>query len=133
MAVALGVDGTTQVNAALVNQFIAAGAGGKTGTALFWARIRYNGSAWEVHASTDSAAIITANLAFVTDHLEVTLTNFTVAPCPIVAPYMGDSIYLPKIAAISSTKVHIAWYSAITTRVTTPDVNMDCYVHIVGA
>lgn len=133
MTVSLFVDNTTYLNATALNQFPAVGAGGKPGVHLVYARVRYTGSAWEVHSTTDGAVLVTGNLSWSSDHLNVTLSNFSVAPLVLAAPMLADSTLLCKVLAASASQVQLAWYSDVVTRVTVQASTMDAYLLILGA
>ena len=119
------------IDAATCNKYVAAG-GGKTTVKTVYARIRYNGTAWEVHATTDNAEIVSGNIAFSVNLINVTISGFTVAPVAIVAPMLADVTLWPKVLAVSSTQIQIAFYNDAGTRVTVAATTMDCYLIAVG-
>lgn len=119
------------ITAVTVNKYLAAG-GGKASAKVLWARIRYTGTAWEVHASTDSAEILSGHLAWSTDKLVVTVSGFTVIAAPVVSPTLGNAIYWPKALGASSTAVHVAFYNDAGARQTVQSSNMDCTLLVIG-
>ena len=126
MTLPLFVDGSTPLNAATLNQLLALGEGNKVGAHVVYARLRYTGAAWEVHSTTDSAVLVTGHLSWLTNHLNVSLANFTVAMPPLVAPvFLATGIYLPCVLGASNTQAQIGWFDFAGTLVTTPDTRMD--------
>lgn len=126
-------DGTSDLNAALLNRYLAAG-GTKTQVKALWARIRYTGAAWEVPSTTDSAELVAGNLTWDAgnNRLNVALSGFTVIPVVLAVPFLGDSIFWPKVSGASTTQAQIAWYNDAGTRQTVQSSNMDVYVIMLG-
>lgn len=106
--------------------------GNKSTSKIIWARCRYNGAAWEVHSSTDSNEIISGNLAWSTNLVNVTLSGFTAAPCPVVCG-VGTTGYGVTAEATSATNIAVRFFNRATgAQVTTEDTSMDFMIHIVG-
>ena len=119
------------IDAATCNKYIAAG-GDKVQVKTNYARIRYNGTAWEVHGTTDSSEIVSGDLAWSTDHVNVTLTGYTVIPCALPGARLADTNLWPKAEATSTTQVQVAFYNDAGTRVTVQATTMDTYLFIIG-
>ena len=119
------------IDAATCNKYIAAG-GDKVQVKTNYARIRYNGTAWEVHGTTDSSEIVSGDVAFATNLINITLTGFTVIPVAIVAPRLADTNLWPKVEATSTTQIQVAFYNDAGTRVTVQASTMDFYLVVIG-
>lgn len=126
----VATDGSA-ANAALFNKYLAAG-GGKATVKVLWARIRYTGSAWEVHATTDAAELVTGNLSWSVDHLNVVISGFTVVPVVLVSPTLGATRYRPEAIAASTTQIQIQFKNASDTVQTTQGTDMDCMLLAIG-
>lgn len=129
MGSALFADGDN-ANAAKFNQTLAVGAG-VTAMFVWCARVKYNGSSWEVDSSHSSAGITTGALAWdgTDDELEITLTNFASYPVVVATPVAADTNYEVKAHATSATQAVVRFYdidtgAKITTEATTMDVNV---------
>lgn len=127
-------DGTTEVEAAALNQMVAAG-GGKLGVFMWYGRLAYNGAAWEVVSTTDSCKITAGALAWdsVDDQLEITLTDFSAPPLVLATPVAADANYNVKAHATSAAEAVVRFYNIDTgAKITTEDTNMDVGVLIIG-
>ena len=129
MGSALFTDGDS-ANAAKFNQVLAVGAG-TTAMFIWCARIKYNGSSWEVDANHSSAGLTTGALAWDggDDELEITLTEYASRPVVVATPVTADSNLECKAYAESSTKITVRFYNIddgtlITTEATTMDINL---------
>jgi hypothetical protein len=133
MGTALFADGA-EANAALFNKVVASGAA-VAGVFVWFARVKYNGSSWEVDANHSSAGITTGALAWDggADELEITLTSFASRPVVLATPVTADANYNVKAYAESITKATIRFYAVSDgSLVTTEDTSMDCNVMIIG-
>lgn len=126
---ALFADGD-EANAAKFNRTLAVAAS-VTGIFVWFARIKYNGSSWEVDSNHSSAGITTGALAWdgTDDELEITLTDFSSRPVVIATPVTANTNLNVKAYAESTTKATIRFYavadgSHVTTEATTMDVNV---------
>lgn len=126
-------DLSTSLRASDLNKYLAAG-GGKITCKVVWVRVRYNGSAWEVHSTTDSVEIVSGNVSYSTDHINITISGFTVAPVVMVSPALvnTDAAYWPKALATSATQLQVAFYNDAGVRQTAQSTNMDCYLIALG-
>ncbi len=119
-----------EANAARFNRTLAIGAS-VTGIFMWFARVKYNGSSWEVDSNHSSAGITTGALAWdgAADELEITLTDFSTRPVVVVTPVAANTNLNVKGYAESTTKAIIRFYavadgSHVTTEATTMDVNV---------
>jgi len=122
-------DGTTGLAEAALNKAIQAGEG-TVQTKMWCGRVRYTGAVWEVHATTFSAGI--TSVAWSVDHINITLSGFTQAPCVVVSPTLGATRYRPEAIAASSTQVQVQFKNAGDTVQTVQGTDMDCYLIIWG-
>jgi hypothetical protein len=83
-------DATSAFEEAVLNKFIAAGEANKVQVKIWYARVRYTGSAWEVVSTTDSAGLTTGALAWSTNQLQLTLANWSNPPVILVTPAADD-------------------------------------------
>ena len=130
------VDGTTPLNAANLNKYLASD-GTKIQVKVYHARIRYNGSSFVVESANDSAGIVTANLTFVggSTTLEIAISGFTNPPSVQVTPNLINTAYNVKAKGTSNVKVEVGFYAiANGARITTGtgDTNMDFHILIIG-
>jgi hypothetical protein len=120
------------VNATLFNRLIFPGAT-KSKPKILWARIRYTGSAWEVLSTTDSAQLVSGNLAWSTDHVNIALSGFTAIPLVIVSPtYVASVARIPHGIGISTAQAQVWFYDYAGALVTTQATTMDCNLFILG-
>jgi hypothetical protein len=117
-------------NAALFNQTLAVGAGA-VGVFMWFGRVKYNGSTWEVDAAHSSAGLTTGALAWdgTDDELEITLTDFVSYPVVTATPVGANTNLNVKAHAESATKAVLRFYAVadgahVTTEATTMDVNV---------
>lgn len=129
MGSALFADGDN-ANAAKFNQTLAVGAG-VTGVFMWFARIKYNGSSWEVDSNHSSAGLTTGALSWdgTDNELEITLTDFASRPVVVATPVAANTNLEVKAHAESTTKAVLRFYNIdtgahITTEATTMDVNV---------
>ena len=122
-------------NAAKINQFVGA-PGGKLSVFVNYARVHYNGSAWVVDSATDSAAIVSGDLAWngTDDQLEITLTDFADPPVIVATPtFSADTVYNVKAKCTDATTAVIVFYNIDTgAQITTEATDMDVQVMIMG-
>jgi hypothetical protein len=128
-------DGVSGFEAAVLNKYLAVGEANKPTCKAWFARVRFNGSSWEVHGSTESAGLSSGGLAWngASSQLEITLTGFSAAPVVLASPMCADAALAPKAHAQSQAQALIAWFDAAGARVTTESTAMDACVLIVGA
>ena len=101
---------------------------------LVCGRIRYTGSVWEVQAATQSLELVSANVVFSTDHINITLSGFTRAPEVQATPvFTAGGILLPVALAPSASQVQIYWYDFAEVLQTVQGTKMDAYVRILGS
>lgn len=105
---------------------------GTLNTKMWGGRVRYTGSAWEVHATTFSAGITSGGIAFATDHINITISGFTQAPTVQVTPTLGATRYRPEAIGASSSQVQVQFKNASDTVQTVQSTDMDCQVWIWG-
>lgn len=103
--------------------------GARTDGLYLYGRVRYTSGGWIVDASTDSAGLSSAGLAFDAGTLIVVFAGFTLVPTAQVS--RTNAIYIPVVIAQGSGSVAIQWYSG-TTLQTVADTNMDVYLHVLG-
>jgi len=124
--------GVSAGSAANFNRLLYAG-GSKTGMKCIGGRVRYNGSAMEIHASTESVEIVSGNLAGPTSGVvTLTVSGFTVAPMVLATPTIAGGL-LPFAVATAAGTVQIRWYDFAGALVTTATTNMDCNIFIWGS
>jgi hypothetical protein len=93
-------------------------------------RVQYNGSSWEVIFGTDSAGLTTGALAWSTNQLQITLSNFTNVPVVLATPSADNNSNLNvKAYASSNTLVVVRFYAVadgahVTAKATTMDFNL---------
>ena len=132
MATDVGFADGNSANATLFNSLIFPGAS-KSKTKLIWARIQYTGSAWAVVSATDSAGMVSGNLAWSTDHVNITLTGFTATPAVIPGPtYVASIARIPHAIGVSSTQAQVWFVDYAGALVTTQATTMDCSLIIIG-
>ena len=106
---------------------------GKHAVKGVYARVRYTGTLWEVHASSDSQELQSANLAWSTDHLNIAISGFTVAPrCQVTPIRTASGILLPAALSASDSQGQVYWHDAAFTLVTSQSALMDADVLIYG-
>lgn len=134
MATDVGITNGQNVDQSIINKALFAGAS-KLSCKMLWARIRYNGSAWEVNSSVDSAQLVSANVTFSTDHINIALSGFTATPVVVASGVQqsgtGNS-RVPMVSNVSSTQVQIYFKDASDALDTTQSTKMDCNVIIIG-
>lgn len=132
MATDVGFTDGDSVNATLFNRLIFPGVA-KSKPKVLWARIRYNGSAWEVVSTADSAQLVSANLAWSTDHVNIALSGFTAIPIVLISPtYVAAVARLPHGIGISTAQAQVWFYDYAGALVTTQATTMDCAILILG-
>jgi len=105
---------------------------GTLNTKMWAGRVRYTGSAWEVHATTFSAGVTTGAIAWSTDHINITLSGFTQMPLALVSPSLGATRYRPEAIATSSSQVQVQFKNAADAVQSTQGTDMDCQLIIWG-
>lgn len=119
-----------EANAARFNRTVAVAAS-VTGIFVWFARVKWNGSAFVVDSNHSSAGITTGSLAWdgAADELEITLTDFSSRPVVVATPVAANTNLNVKAYAESTTKAIVRFYavadgSHVTTEATTMDVNI---------
>ena len=119
-----------EANAARFNRTVAVAAS-VTGIFVWFARVKWNGSAFVVDSNHSSAGITTGSLAWdgAADELEITLTDFSSRPVVTATPVAANTNLNVKAYAESTTKAIVRFYavadgSHVTTEATTMDVNI---------
>lgn len=134
MGTQIVTDGTQDVDAAVVNLFTNAG-GTKTNVSILFAHIRYTGAAWEVVSTTDSAILESGDLAWDTDHLEITLDTYTNTPAAMPGSVAagGTISNRAQVDPISNTQIDVYFFTSDGTPDTTEGVDMDFMLILIGA
>jgi hypothetical protein len=134
MATDVGIVDGQLVSAAYLNVRVPFIAGAnKSGVKICYARIRYTGSVWEVSSGTDSAGIVSGNIAWSTDHINITLSGYTATPAVLATPvYTAGISRLPHGLGVSATQGQVWFVDYAGVLVTTQATTMDCYVRIEG-
>jgi hypothetical protein len=122
-------DGTTEFEEAAINKFIAAGEANKVQVKVWYGRVRYTGSAWEVSSSFDSAGLTTGALAWSTNQLQMTLSGFSNVPIILATPEAVDTNLNVKAHCSSSTLAVVRFYAVadgalVSTQATTMEFNV---------
>ena len=112
------------------NRLLYAG-GSKTGVKVVYARVRYNGTTWEVHSSTDSAELVSGNLSFSSGVLTVTLSGYTVTPLAHGTPTIAGGL-LPFAVGTAASTVQVRWYDFAGALQTSASTNHDANLTIRG-
>lgn len=132
MATDVGYADGNAASAAILNKALFSGAS-KLQCKVLWARIRYNGSSWEVSSSADSAQLVTGNLAWSTDHVNITISGFTATPIVLVSPtYTSGVSRIPHGIGTSSTQAQLWFYDYAGTLDNTQGTDMDAEILIIG-
>lgn len=134
MATDVGLADGQSVNAAYFNARIPFIAGAnKNNVKICYARIRYTGSAWEVSSSADSAGIVSGNVAWSTDHINITLSGYTAAPVVVVGTtYVSGVARIPHGIGASASQAQVYWYDYAGSLDSTQGTDMDIQVIIIG-
>lgn len=133
MGTALFTDGEA-ANAALFNQTLALGAA-TAGVFMWFGRVKYNGTTWEVDAAHSSAGITTGALAWDggASELGITLTSFASVPIVLATPAPVDTNYTVKAYGESITQAVLRFYAISGgALITTEDTLMDVNVQVIG-
>jgi hypothetical protein len=118
------------LNYATLTQFLHGG--GKTGSIkCLWAQILWN-TTWQVASSVDSNGITAGMLAWVTNHLVLTLPAGYTRPPVALATGASQTAYRPVVEALSPTSIHVYFLDAAGSIVTTVGVRMTCTLVLVG-
>lgn len=134
MATDVGITNGQNVDQSIINKALFSGAS-KLSCKVIWARIRYTGSAWEVNSGVDSAQLVSGNVAWSTDHINIALSGFTVAPVVLATPGYtsgAGNTRLPAVVNVSSTQAQIWFLTETLTLDSTQSTKMDCNVIIIG-
>ncbi len=108
--------------------------GAKTGVKAIFARIRYTGSAWEVHATTDSNEIVSANAVWATNKLTVAISGYTVAPLPFATQNPAATVpYVLQAGATSASNIDVEFWDTAGAQVMTQATSMDFSLLVIGA
>lgn len=107
-------------------------AGNKATSKMLWARIRYNGAAWVVHSTTDNNEIVSGNLTWDTDHLNIALSGYTTAPLPMASPVIATA-YSVAAEAIDAATIALTFRALDTgAQVTIESTDMDFNLLVIG-
>lgn len=108
--------------------------GAKTGLKIVFARIRYTGSAWEVHATTDSNEIVSANCVWSTNKLTVAISGYSLAPLPVATQNPSATTpYLIQAGATSASNIDVEFWDTAGAQVTTQANSMDFGLLVIGS
>ena len=134
MATDIGLADGQNASAAYFNDRLPFVAGAnKTKAKLIWAHIRYTGSAWEVVSTTDSAGLVSGNLAWSTDHVNITLSGYTaIVPAFATPVYNAAVALIPQITPSSTTQCQVHFVDYAGVRVTTQATTMNCTILLLG-
>ena len=109
---------------------------GTLGLRCLTGRIRYTGSAWEVVSATSKTGtgLISANLTWSTNQLQISLSSTYFANPPVVqvTPSNAGSVPIIKAVASSNTLVVVTFHDAADTQITVQATTMDFNVLILG-
>lgn len=125
----------TRLRESNLNKFIAAD-GSKVTAKKLWARVRYNGSAWEVVSSVSSSGLTSPSLAWDTDHLVISVTGYTEVPEVQVTQNVVANPYIMQAEGDATDEVFVYFFTVAGTpgtAVTTEDTSMSIDVEITGA
>jgi hypothetical protein len=126
-------DGTSAFEEAVMNKYIGAGDANKVQVKVWYGRVRYTGSAWEVSSSYDSAGLTTGALAWSTNQLQMTLSGFSNVPIIVATPEAADTNLNVKAHGSSSTLAILRFYNIDTgALVSTEATTMEANVIIIG-
>jgi len=122
-------------NAAKMNQFVGA-PGGKLSVFVKYARVHYDGEDWVVDSATDSADIVSGDLAWNgdDDQLEITLSDFADPPVIVATPtFSADTVYNVKAKCTAADTAVIVFYAIDGgAQITTEATDMDVQVLLIG-
>lgn len=108
--------------------------GNKAAVKDIYARVRYTGSAWEVHSGTDSNEIVSGNLAWSTNKLTIALTGYTVPPVVLCTQNPAATVpYVLQAGATSSSNVDVEFWDTAGAQVTTQATSMDFQLIVKGS
>lgn len=108
--------------------------GNKAAVKDICARVRYTGSAQEVHSGTDSNEIVSANLVWSTDKLTIALTGYTVPPVVTATQNPAATVpYIIQAGATSSSNIDVKFWDTSGTQVTTQTIHMDFQLIVKGS
>jgi hypothetical protein len=126
-------DGTTSLNEANMNKALMSD-GTKIQVKVYHAHIRYNGASWEVVAADDSAGIVTGDLAWSTNHLNITLSGFTNPPIAVVSPNSTGTTaaLIPAVDVTSNVQMQVYFFDYAGTVDTTQATDMDFTIILMG-
>ena len=119
------------LDAAHLQKSIQAG-DGTVNTKMWGGRVRYTGSAWEVHATTLALGITSGGVAWDTDHINITISGFTQAPFVVVSPTLGATRYRPEGIGQSSSQVRVQFKNASDVVQLVQGTDMDVQIFILG-
>ncbi len=108
--------------------------GNKTTVKILFARVRYTGSAWEVHSGTDSNEVVSGNLAWSTNKLTIALSGYTVPPVVIATQNQAATVpYVLQAGATSSSNIDVEFWDTAAAQVTTQATSMDFQLLVIGS
>lgn len=108
--------------------------GTKTGLKVIFARIRYTGTAWEVHATTDSNEIVSANAVWSTNKLTVAISGYTLAPLPLASQNPAATVpYVIQAGSTSASNIDVEFWDTAGAQVTTQAQSMDFSLLVIGS
>jgi hypothetical protein len=98
----------------------------KSKVKLIYFHARYTGSVWEVVSTTDSAGIVSGNLAWSTDHLNITPSGYTaIVPAFTTPVYNAAVALIPQVTPASTTQIQVHFIDYAGVRVTTQATTMN--------
>ena len=132
-----------EATAVLLNRTVVSGDDATQGVSTFiwYARIRYTGTVWEVESAHSVAGLTSAKLVWngTTDELDITMVtsnDFVSNPIMVTTPVIGNSIHVTKAQARESGGVitgSIKFYQENNGNpVDTEDTDMDLNIVIIG-
>ena len=135
MATDVGLADGDSVDAARFNNRVPFIAGAnKSKVKIIYARIRYTGSAWEVVSTVDSAGLVSGNLAWSTDHVNITLSGYTAIPVVLASvTYTSGVSRIVHGIGISTTQAQVWFYDYAGALDSTQATDMDVNLMILGS
>lgn len=126
----IATDGVDSVNAATQNKALSSN--GKLNIKVLYARIRYNGTSWEVVSTTDSSQLVTGNLAWSTNKITLAISGYTAVPVVVASQHLVTTPYIIQFGAVSTGSVEGKFFDAAGSQVTTQGTSMDVNLMIIG-
>ena len=127
-------DDITPLNENELNKFIGAAQddGTITQAKIMYAHIRYNGSAWVVDTTEDAAGLVSGDVSWSTNHVQITLSGYTNTTVAIpTAKGTTTEAYRTQIDP-GSGFVRVYFFNASGVSQTTESTSMDFHFCFIG-